>query len=268
MNNLAQKIKKAPWVIKQPLTKVPSYNKAKISDLFIWRYDNNWQTFFELLDIASLFGDSSKHKVDIIFFNNHGKQIHKQQFKLNANKRNVLDISSILTSIKDIKTMGNFGLFCIFHNKTPDIITKLGSFITERGYISYQYKNAALRSFVHGNFDAISNTNNNINLELLSGNSFLVRKYNLQYLLLPNINYEIAFVNTSSKNKKITINIISLNNQKTIKTKGITIAPRASFIFVSGQITTNCRLVIKSKIIMARPVIFCFNNDKMDVFHG
>ncbi len=50
----------------------------------------------------------------------------------------------------------DYGTFSIFHSHTPKEVTELGSFLTERGYVSYCYKGAPLRSYVHGNLDAIA----------------------------------------------------------------------------------------------------------------
>ena len=266
MNNLLKKIKKAPWVIKQPLTKVPSDSNAKISDLFIWRHDKNWQTFFELLDMASILGDTKEHKADIIFFNYQGKQIHKQLLILNTNKRNTLDISKMLADINTNKPLGNFGTFCIFHHKTPEIIVQLNTFIAERGYISYQYKNKLLRSYVHGNFDAISDDNKEFSL--LGGVSFLTRAYNLQYVFLPDTNNEIALVNTSHKLQKVQILLLDAMTRKIIKKHIATIVPKTPLIHPILKTSTTTRLIIKSKMIMARPIVFVNNNDGIDVFHG
>ena len=63
----------------------------------------------------------------------------------------------------------------------PKIVTKLKSFIAERGYISYNYKKSALSSYVHGNLDAIEKSNNT--LSPLGGVSFLHREYCLQHQL-------------------------------------------------------------------------------------
>ena len=69
MYKFLRKVKKFPWIIGQVLTKKPVNPKSAISDLFIWRCNKNWNTYFELLDLAYLFGNKSQHKADIIFFN-------------------------------------------------------------------------------------------------------------------------------------------------------------------------------------------------------
>jgi len=254
------KVKKTPWILGQSLTKKPVNPKSAISDLFIWRYNKNWNTYFELLDLASLFGDKDRHQVEIIFFNNKGEKFHQESIELSGLCRQVLDISKLLSALKQLPS--DYGTFCIFHKKVPHSVLKFQSFITERGYISYQYKNAPLRSYVHGNLDAIDDS-----LTPLGGSSLFNRQYNLQYLLTPDKKYELALINASSINKKIKFKIVEFNNSVQIK-ESITLVPKQVFVFPIKDLSNPIRLIVESKMIMARPVVFCFSNNNMDVFHG
>ena len=260
ISNLLRKVKKAPWVLAQPLTKKPNNPQSVISDLFVWRCNQDWNTYFELLDLASLFGDEGQHQVDIVFFDNNGENFHQKSIELSGLYRQVLDISKVLSTLKQLPS--DYGTFCVFHKKIPNSVLKIQSFIAERGYVSYQYKNAPLRSYVYGNLDAIDDS-----LTPLSGSSFLNRQYNLQYLLEMSKAYEIALVNASSKNKKIEFKVVDFNDSVLME-KCITLKPKQVFILPIKDISNPSHLIIKNKIIMARPVVFSFDNDKMDVFHG
>ncbi len=79
--------------------------------------------------------------------------------------------------------------------------------------------------------------------------------------------YEITLVNASSKNKKVEFKVIDFNDSIWME-KCITLKPKQVFILPIKDIPNPSQLIIKNKIIMARPVVFCFDNDKMDVFHG
>ena len=100
INNLLRKVKKAPWVLAQPLTKKPNNPQSLISDLFVWRFNQDWNTYFELLDLASLFGDEGQHQVDIVFFDNNGENFHQKSIELSGLYRQVLDISDISYILK------------------------------------------------------------------------------------------------------------------------------------------------------------------------
>ncbi len=260
MNNFLKKIKKAPWVLGQPLTNKPTNPKSVISDLFIWRCGQDWDTYFELMDVAALFGDNERHQIDIVFFDDIGNEFYQQSIELNRLYRQVLDISNIL-SIFD-KLPSDYGTFCIFHQKIPSGVSEIGSFLAERGYASYQYKDALLRSYVHGNLDAIDDT-----LTPLGGSSFFKRQYNLQYLMEMKKTYEIVLINISSKSKKIKFKIIGTDDSVRIKESTI-LKSKQVYVFPIKDLPNPSRLIIESKMIMARPVVFCFGDDSMDVFHG
>jgi hypothetical protein len=260
INNFLQKVKKAPWVLGQSLTKTPKNSKAVISDLFVWRCNQDWNTYFELLDLASLLGNEGQHQIDIVFFDNNGEKFHQQSIELSGLYRQTLNISKLLSALSELPS--DYGVFCIFHKKVPNSVLKLQSFIAERGYVSYQYKNAPLRSYVHGNLDAIDDS-----LAPLSSSSFLNRQYNLQYLLETNKAYEIALINASSKNKKIKFKIVGVDNSDQTK-ENIILKPKQVFVFPIKDLSSPSRLIIESKMIMARPVVFCFGDNNMDIFHG
>jgi hypothetical protein len=265
MHPLFNKLLKAPWLINQPLTYKPEALDTKVSDLFIWRNDDSFETYFELLDLASLFEDekNSPRNASLIFFNSSGKELFSKNIELKPLERQTINISTVLKTRSNKKT-GNHGTFCVFHSKTPNCITKNNSFLSERGYVSYSFKNSPLRTYVHGNFDAISNENK---LSLLGGSSYLNREYNLQFILNDNANNEIALVNPSRKAKILSIKTIDLKKNKILNTWNIRLEPRASHI-QKIETEISCRATIKSKLIMARPLVFSHIDNKINVFHG
>jgi hypothetical protein len=255
---------RSPWTFKQPLTRIPSLEKPSISDLFVWRRSKNWQTFFELIDIYSLFkSDESPGCVDMIIFDQKGKKIFIEKINLQESSRQTLDISS-----KIKPNQGEIGTFAVFHSKTPPEIIKMGSFLSERGYTSYQYKNSPLRSYVHGNFDAIAKGEDD-SLELVGGSGFLRRDYNLQYQLQTECKYELAMVNPTPFTQNIICNQVSLTTGKTLNSQKQDISSGGVHIFnVEVSSSEAVRVVIKSHLIMGRPIIFKNQNLKVDVFHG
>jgi len=260
MSNLLKKVKKIPWILGQRLTKKPRSSQSAISDLFIWRCNQDWDTYFELLDLASLFGEKGNHQVDIVFFDNNGDKFHQQIIELNGLCRKVLDISKLLSVLSQLPS--EYGTFCIFHKTIPNSILKFQSFIAERGYASYQQKNSPLRSYVHGNLDAIDDS-----LTPLSGSSFLKRTYNLQYLLETNKDYEIFLINANLKSKKINFTIVGFDNSIRMN-ENIIIKSKQVFLLPIKNLSSPSRLIIESKIVMARPVIYSFQGNDVNVFHG
>ena len=264
---IAQKIdrlRRAIWTWRQPLTRLPASAASPISDLFVWRSSEEWQTFFELIDIPSLFeGDEGERYVNLIFFDRAGRRVLEQRIKLQANCRHTLDISALVG-----RTHGQSGTFAVFHTRMPSSITKLGSFLAERGYVSYCYLGAPLRAYVHGNLDAIS-LGSDGKLQLLGGVGLLRREYNLQHEMPPGVVYEFAMVNPTPTAQRCSCQFTSMTSGKILFVQVVNVPPGGSEL-ISMQVdkSESVRLVIESRLVMARPLVFRIKNLKLDVFHG
>jgi hypothetical protein len=257
-------LRRAVWTWHQPLTCIPAGADSPISDLFVWRSSEDWQTFFELIDIPSLFEDNqSSDQVTLIFFDGRGNIICEKLFNLMANYRQTLDISGLIG-----RNNGDSGTFAVFHSKTPTAVTKLGSFLAERGYVSYCYRNAPLMAYVHGNYDAISRGGDG-ELQMLGGTSFLNREYRLQYEFQSGLVYELGMVNPTPFMQYFTCKFFSVLTGKLQYSQNLSIAAGGIELFaVTDEKIGPLRLVIKSQLVMARPIVFRIQNRKLDVFHG
>ena len=89
--------------------------------------------------------------VTLIFLDKDGALFHKKRVEAICCQRQTLELSSFIP-----ESQGAYGTFCVFHSITPDVVTSLGSYIAERGYVSYRYKENPLRAYVHGNLDAVA----------------------------------------------------------------------------------------------------------------
>lgn len=259
-----QRFRRAIWTWRQPLTRLPALASAPISDLFVWRSSDEWQTFFELIDIPSLFEDGQgPQHVTLIFFDGTGRRVSEQRVNLQANCRQTLDVSSMVG-----RTHGEVGTFAVFHSTTPSDITKLGSFLAERGYVSYRYHGAPLRAYVHGNLDAIA-LGADGGLQLLGGSSFLSREYSLQHELQQGVVYELGMVNPTSTTQRCICKLISVRSGKIMGVQVVNLAPGGIQLApVRADKSEPVRLVIQSHLVMARPLVFRIQNLKLDVFHG
>lgn len=259
-----QRIRRAVWTWRQPLTHLPALSNAPISDLFVWRNSPEWQTFFELIDIPSLFEDDSLPRhVTLVFFDDSGRRISERKVDLQANCRQTLDISSMVG-----RAQGETGTFAVFHSTTPTGITNLGSFLAERGYVSYRYRDSPLRAYVHGNLDAVARGADG-GLQLLGGTSFLRRQYRLQHELQPGVVYELGLVNPTTTAQRCTCKLISVLGGKILGVQVVNVPPRGiQLVPVAADESGPVRLVIQSRLVMARPLVFRIQNLKLDVFHG
>ncbi len=264
MNKLLQRFRRAAWTYRQPLTRMPSLAGAPVSDLFLWRKGLDWQTTFELTDTAGLYDAdeiSMRGKTCIRIFDSSGKQIGNQEFSPPLYHRQQIDISLLAQATEDC-----VGTFSVFHSHTPAVVKKLGGHLAERGYVGYRFRDAPLRTYVHGNLDATVLEEQE--MSLLAGFGPLCREYRLQHELLPGSCYDIAIVNPSPRRQKIACEVLDSLKGKKLQVLSAELAPGACHLFEFVPSETERRIVIRSRLVMARPIIFRIEGQIIDVLHG
>ena len=266
MQRQIERLRRGLWVFRQPLTHEPPAPGAPVSDLFVWRNSGAWQTLFELTDVFGLFDDrdedSGRHAT-FYFFDSDGALFFEKRIDLIPRRRQTIDLSELIEGAR-----GEMGTFCVFHSHTPRAVTDLGSYLAERGYVSYRYRGAPLRAYVHGNLDAISLGADN-RMQLLGSGSLLPREYRLQHEIAGPALYEIAVVNPSTGAKSISCQRVSTRDGKTLDVQTVKLKPRACHLFpIQAEDPPSCRIVIVGRLVMARPVVFRTSEQALDVFHG
>jgi hypothetical protein len=265
MNKVIQRMRRAVWAYRQPLTRVPSVAGAPVSDLFLWRKGPEWQTSFELTDMAGLYeaGDNTApSKTCIRLFDASGKQIGQQELIPPLYRRQQIDISALAEANQDCA-----GTFSVFHSHTPAAVQQLGSHLAERGYVSYRFRHAPLRAYVHGNLDAAA-LGEQQQLALLAGSGPLWREYRLQHELLPGSRYDIAIVNPSPRRQTVMCEVLEAAGGRKLEVLSATLPAGGCHLFELTPGSVNQRIVIRSRLVMARPLIFRIEDQRMDVLHG
>jgi hypothetical protein len=254
-------IRRIYYSFRQPLTIVPNNLDSLVSDLFIWRTGDQLNTFFELINLPSLFSDDFQREfATICIFDKDGNQIATTVFPVLEKSRLSINLANLLPSIPST----SYGTFSVFHQSNIESFVLNKSFLSERGYVSYGSK-GDVRSYVHGNFDAISASQNE--LQMLGGLSFFARSYHVQYLFSPPSTYEIGLVNPSKSKLTFKIELRDSLGNMVFDTK-IVIPSRGLHIFVLPKLDKEVRVTIVSRLIMARPLIFRLSESAIDVFHG
>ncbi len=260
-----EKLRKAVWIIGQPLSRKPSSLDCPVSDLFIWRKTQEWETFFELLNLPSLFGDGFKNDSYATFqlFNAKGDHFAESRVFCDPGRRHTVRISDLLG-----KNSSEFGTFAVFHSNTPELVKTNRAYLAERGYVSYRYRGSPLRSYVHGNLDAIAYTPDK-KFELLGTTGALKREFIIQHEFYEDSTYEIALVNPSSSGQSVVVKLLSFPDGNQVSCEELSFKPgEAKFIPLRFTGQSQVRAIIKSRLVMARPLIFHICNQKLDVFHG
>ena len=260
------RIRRALWTFRQPLTRKPEQLGVPVSDLFVWRNDAEWKTCLELIDIPGLFTPDEAmpdRHVTLIFLDKDGAPFHEKRVEAICCQRQTLELSGLMPEPR-----GAYGTFCVFHSVTPDVVASLGSYIAERGYVSYRYMKNPLRAYVHGNLDAVAMMPGHT-LQQLGGSSVLEREYRLQHELRGPASYEVGIVNPSSRNQRVSCRFISAHTGELLDEQHVYLRPRGCHVFpVHADPLQHGRIVIASRMIMGRPLLFRTEGQGMDVFHG
>lgn len=261
-----ERYRRALWTWRQPLTRRPLASAVPISDLFVWRNSSEWSTSFELIDVPGLFSDGEKgldKHATLFLFDEQGHQFLMKRLEVQPGRRQTINLAAFLSEAD-----GAAGTFAVFHSSSPPELEPTGSFLAERGYVSYRYLDAPLRAYVHGNLDAIAHGADGA-LQLLGGSSFLSREYSLQHELQPGVFYELGIVNPTSTSQRCICNLISIRSGKIMGVQMVNLAPGGiQLVPVRADKSEPVKLVIQSHLVMARPLVFRIQNLKLDVFHG
>lgn len=247
--------------------KKPKSESSVISDLFIWRSNNSWKTYFELLDIYGLIScdlpGSPERESTIIFFNKDGKYLFEKILRGNDFARNTISINDLLEESRiPTDLLGTYGTFAVFHS--IDNLIEANSLLTDRGYCGYEFSKSKFRGYVHGNFDAV--TRYDQNFEFLMGYGKFVRPYNLQHILTGPSEYDIALVNPTNTAQKLKV-IISKGEEKNVAKLHLP-SGGVAITKISLASDQHARVNIVSKMFMARPSVFRYTLNTIDVFHG
>lgn len=251
--------------IGKSLTKAPSDKSAVISDLFPIKQDVNWNTEFELLNVAGLInGDNNQkegYSAKMYFFDVKGRTLGSQEIKMENVGRKTLRLADYVSS-----NFKGAATFSIFHPSIVGKIEMAGSYLAERGYCGYEYNNLGVKGYVHGNLDAVALVGNKVKAV---GNSGLIsRYYTVQHCLRGPAKYEFVFTNPTSRKVKITPRI-SYSPRKWLAGNSFSINSLGSHTYVL-DVKENEKVYVKfkSRLCLSRPVVFRIANDSMDVFHG
>jgi hypothetical protein len=242
--------------------KKPKHKNSVTSDLFPIRNDEDWSTEFEFLNLPGLIrGDlSSNHKAKIVFFNRYGIELGRRDIEINALGRRTFNLNMFL---KD--ELQESATFSVFHERSSAETDLGGSYMAERGYAGYKFRNVPVKGYVHGNLDAVSYSSGAI--QKLGNFGFPRKTYFVQHLLTGPAKYEFLITNPTSK--KITIKpIIKINGTIKFLPKRV-IASLGCHIFrINIQNTEIGQIQFKSYLYLGRPVVFRIAKNSFDVFHG
>ena len=251
--------------IPRNLSREPRKRGSSISDLFLIRQNHLWQTEFELLNINALISGENRNMnwsdVEFWFFSSAGKIVGKKSVPFGEALKNTLKLSELTQSLTAIPST-----FAVFHSPYDSVQHLSNSYIAERGYVGYEYSGLGMKSYVHGNLDAVACADGTV--EPLGNSGFLKRNYTVQHLLSGDAKYEFAFTNPTKKSQRIEMQRSELSD-KWEKLSEVKIGAFGSDLFsYENDSDSKCVIRFRSRMYLARPVVFRTTRHSMDVFHG
>tara|TARA_B100001175_G_C19502758_1_gene639111 strand:+ start:1568 stop:2338 length:771 start_codon:yes stop_codon:yes gene_type:complete len=234
--------------LKPLIFNISKIKNSSVSDAFIWRTDNNFQTKFKYTDIFNIYYKIPNSVVEVIFYSKDNQFIKKLRIdKLNLSNELIID-KSFFNGLED------FGIFYIYHYTDQNLNDE--TIISNRCYLGYS-KNNNLFSFMHGNTYASyknvsgldSKKNDIIQTSFLANQNYTIQKN------FDNFDKsELIFTNPTSKN--ISINIGNMS---------YTLKKRCALMI---NIEKETIISFKSNCYFLRPVVFSYKNDFIDVHHS
>lgn len=253
------------FIESKPIAELRPFNKrAAISDLFVWRCDDEWETEFDLFNISSFVypAEQPQEECRIILFDKDGRRMGSHSLTLVPFERRILKLSDYLGSEK------GFGTFAVFHHAS--CVSRYEAFkthLTERGYIGYRRKGDVLKSFCHGNLQALSQAPEQKGFSYVAATVAPMR-YHPQLILSDSHMIELIYTNPSAHSKALSINFFDKNSNKVDERHVIVPARSVRIIKIDNPDKAIHTFDNVGGIVMWRPVIKKYYDTHFDVMHG
>ena len=238
--------------IKSPKLLVPAFsNNVSISDAFFWRTDNEFETVFRYTDLLKFFYGEKSSFVRVVFYDSSNKFIKELKINIKNSSGEVLINKKLLNNIE------GYGSFFIFHETKKKQSSNIQKKVIIRNscYTGYS-KNNQNPSFVHGNIPTIGKDiiGSHYYFNFSQWNGFKNNTYILQNNFKSFDKSELCFINPMSKSLSLNVNdtkyLIKKHNSIIVPIKNVTLC----------KIQSNCSFI--------RPIIFNYNKQFYDVYHG
>jgi len=262
--NFMRKTKYAIWIPRK-INRKPKGRASVISDLFPLRSDSNWQTHFELLNVAGLIsGDNSltqRRMARFVLFNCEGEKLAEKMIPIPKSGRQTVNLDSgFHASILEASA------FAVFHEYSEPELEIGNSFLAERGYTGYSRKHAKIRAYVHGNLDSIAFCQGEI--QAIGNRGLFPRHYTVQHPLRGPAIYEFYLSNPTPHSVSIKIQHCEVGGTW----KGIKHFKLRSMgnriLRIEKKDDSPSFIRIRSRLYLGRPVVFRLTDQGFDVFHG
>lgn len=219
-----------------------------ISDSFIWRTDNGYETIFKYSDMLKIFLQKNNTKAEVFFYdskNNFLKKIYIDKLELS---------NSIKIDMNLLDGFEGYGFFHIFF-KNDNLQDNEKTIFSNRCYLGFSKQGKNI-SYVHGNTYVLSKSFDFKikDFNFINTSFFKNQKYRIQNSF-KNFDYSELFF-TNPTNKKINFSI----NKENYSINGYcSLLIKIDSIKVV-ELTSNCYWL--------RPIVFNYKKNFFDVYHS
>jgi hypothetical protein len=236
-----------------------------ISDLFVWRVDDTWETQYELMNLPSLLipGKTVVDSVTMIIYDARGIEMSRNIIKLNPFENKKILIRSLL---KGVTGQGTFG--CFHSADSMDEILKAGCYLVDRQYVSYSWKDDIFFNYAHGNIYGLSKLGTENKVRSLVPTQRKTQIYRPQLRFDDCNNFELIYSNPAEEPMELLVRLFD-DNWKELQRRESLIPARGLEVLEFENHSRELVLVEnQSRIGLCRPIIFKHYESFFDVLHG
>lgn len=237
-----------------------------LSDLFVWRNGEGWETEFVLFNQRThmLPDREDIDQVEVILFSAAGRELSRHWFKLAAWERKELNIASLLP-----ENSGAYGTLAIFHDSrdVPELFEARTHF-TERGYIAYRRVGERVWKFMHGNLQAVAKKVPGRRIDFVAGWGGRPFAYRPQTLFDDCSRFELFYTNPSPREETVTVRLFDAG-YGLVAEHHAAIAPAGCVVlgFDNSDGVINS-IEGSGRLNMWRPAILKYSSRSYDIFHA
>ena len=254
------------WLgIRPPFFIRPLRMLESISDLFLWRVDDTWETQYEIMNLPSLLvpDKTAIDSVTIIIYDARGNEISRSIIKLNPFESKKILIRSLL---KGVTGQGTFG--CFHSADSMDEIQKAGCYLVDRQYVSYSWKDDIFLNYAHGNIYGLSKLATENKARSLVPMQRKTQIYRPQLRFDDCDKFELIYLNPAEEPLELLVRLFD-DNWKELERRDSLIPARGLEVLEFDNHSRELVLVEnQSKIGLCRPIIFKHYESFFDVLHG
>ena len=238
-----------------------------VSDLFIWRSDDVWETRFDLFHIAGIVNPrfTQPYPVLIHVYDKEGSLLYEQSREVQYGEVQKLRLEELLGR------QSGFGSFALFHLvDNAALFGKDNTCLVERGYTSFRRKTdgSLLCSYVHGNGFILGCDQKRLKVRNVGRPISRACFYRPQVLFGDCDFFELFLVNPTSRPIQISLELFD-SGTGAVSRLPTTLPVRGAFFFSSQNGPKGIETIkIHSEFPMLRPLIFKFYATHFDVLHG